>query len=218
MVCCVEASARRGVSSVTTLRGPGATLTHSNHALYDNRLAAKAMDEAAALPSTSSGPTGEGSVATTPHAATAAASSSNTDDASRSNSGISDQISNDDDSPSCTNDGGCSSEARLNIMQKSIRQVESSLARSASSSANSNNAFEVKTATTTKKFTLSVAAAQDILEGCPAAHAEYAPTIARVVLEPERSQIHVNFIGEKIWRTFPVADADKVPHVKKFSR
>lgn len=198
----MEASARRGVSSVTTLRGPGATLTHSNHALYDDRLAAKPVDEAAALPSIS-GSSGEGSVATTPHAPTADAASDNTDNANSASGDIGLQGSDDDNDNSCSGEGGCSSEARLQTIRKSIQQAESPPVRSASTPC---IALKAKSATSTKKPTFSVRAAQDILEACPAAHAEYAPTIARVVLEPERGLIHVNFIQEKGWHSFPVAD------------
>lgn len=164
------------MSGVVTLRGPGATLTHSNHALHDLRLAAKPVDEAAAaaaLQTTTTESSGEGEA-----------------------------------SAVCAADGGCSSAARLQVMQRALRQVQAPPTQQPmGSSGGCGGATAVATTPSTLEApTLDVAAAQRILEACPAAHAEYAPTIASVVLEPACGRFHVRFLGEAAWRSFPVAD------------
>ena len=139
-----------------TLRGPGATLFHSNHVLYDQRLAAcRTTDES---PFEGAG--------TTPYAE------------------VNTNVENKDNT--CEPGSGCSSVARLKIVQQTFHNTQRK-DRSGSTSS------------------LDVEAAKKILESCPAAHAEYSPTIASVVMDPSRGQLYVRFLGEKSWASVYVS-------------
>lgn len=119
-IVCVEASRRR----VATLRvkGSGAEICHSNHALCDQRLA------------------GSGALTT-----------------------------------GGTDVGSCSSISRLENVRMALR-----VARESTSG-------------------LNVEKAKSILLQCPAAHEEYAPTIATVVMDPEQFKFHVKFRQDSDW-------------------
>jgi len=56
--------------------------------------------------------------------------------------------------------------------------------------------------------TLDVDAAKRILEKTEPAHKKIAPTMARVVMEPDRGMMHVQFYGELMWTSVGFADHD----------
>jgi hypothetical protein len=56
---------------------------------------------------------------------------------------------------------------------------------------------------------LNVNSAQKILEGTPPAHPTNAPTIARIVMDPERRTMHVCFCGESTWTEVSVPASDR---------